>query len=404
MRSSLALLLTLAACDYEAPVLRDQPPTGNVISGTLLANGVAVPGDTFVLVYRAEDPGPPVGTGSPIRFATVPAAAYTGDGAGIQSAPYALTDLPDGDYLLQALMDLDGDFNPFDISVSGATCGDVVGAHITDLVSATPAVATVTGGQNLDDLSIILGTVVPLERPAFELPEPAIVDRDASLDPTTPQTFSLASTAIHGAFGLDLPVDLAGPCTDNPAAPGFCAPAAFDLCEVAFWVHVVDADGDGLPDLRADLPPEAGIPDIWPRVYLSYLGIPSEDGSGFEPLPEGESWSAEAFPFAAEIGAFAAGVIPSPPVPFGTPVPMNQLSVTWAPVARHDTDNGATSEVVDLRTPGALDRVPPGAWSITVVAETGQTWSVPNALFVADFSTQPEVYDPAGQGGVLVVQ
>ncbi|MCB9675712.1 MAG: hypothetical protein H6737_11380 [Alphaproteobacteria bacterium] len=414
MRSRIAIALAalLAGCDFEAPLLEGQPPIGNVVSGTLVANGVAVPGDTIVLVYAANDPGPPAGTGSPVTLATVPAAAYTGEGAGLQAAPFAVTGLDDGTYILQALMDLDGDFNPFDISVSGATCGDVAGAHVTDLVTGTIATVTVQGGQNLDDVTIALGTVVPLERPAFALPAPQVVSREASLNPTTPQTFTLASTAVHSAFGLDFPLDLPGPCAVNAAAPQFCDPTQLDLCDTAFWVHVVDAGQDGLPDPRPDLPPEAGIPDIWPRVYLQYLGLPNADGTGFEPLPEGESWSAEAFPFLAEIGAWAQGILPAPPVPVGAVVPMPGISVTWAPVAKHvhpggqaiDPVSGEHYDIVDLRQGSPLDAVPPGAWSITVVAETGQTWRIPNALAVVGVTTQPDAFDPASQAGVLVVQ
>ena len=60
MRSRIAIALAalLAGCDFEAPLLEGQPPIGNVVSGTLVANGVAVPGDTIVLVYAANDPGP----------------------------------------------------------------------------------------------------------------------------------------------------------------------------------------------------------------------------------------------------------------------------------------------------------------------------------------------------------
>jgi hypothetical protein len=413
MRSSLLLFaLVLSACDFEAPVRDDLPPIGNVISGTLVANGVDVPGDTMVLVFDAADPGPPAGTGSPVTFATVPAAAYTGDAVGIESASFDVTGLPDGTYLLQALMDLDGDFNPFDSSVAGATCGDVVGAHVTDLVTATPAPVTVEGGRAVDDVTVVLGTVVPIERPAFRLPEPQIVDRVAALDPMTPQTFSLVSSAIHTAFGLDFPLDLSGPCPENEALPGFCDPAQLAPCDVAFYVRVADDDADGLPDLRPDLPPEAGIPNIWPRVYLEYLGVPLEDGTGFEPLPEGERWTAEAFPFLAEIGAFSAGLIPAPPVPFGTTVPVPAMSVTWSPVVRYehaggaltDEGTGVTYDIIDLRTGADTDAIPAGAWAITVVSETGQTWTLPNAIATTELSTQPEVFDPASQAGVLVVQ
>ncbi len=406
------LLALVVGCDFEAPVRDDVGPPGNVISGTLIANGVDVPGDTMVLVFDAANPGPPAGTGSPVTIATVPASAYSGDAVGLESAPFTVTGLPDGTYLVQALMDLDGDFNPFDVSVAGATCGDIVGAHVTDLVTATPAPVTVEGGVAVDDVAVPLGTVVPIERPAFLLPEPQLVDREASLDPMTPQTFTLDSTAIHTAFGLEFPVDLSGPCPEDAALPGFCDFTQLAPCDVAFYVRVVDDDEDGLPDIRPDLPPESGIPDIWPRVYLQYLGVPAEDGSGIEPPPEGESWSAEAFPFLAEIGAFSAGLTPAPPVPFGPTIPMRSLSVTWAPVVRYVHPNGsmtdpATGEMfdlLDLREGAETDSIPAGAWSITVVSETGQVWTLPNAIATTNLTTDPELFEPASQAGVLLVQ
>ncbi|MCB9670691.1 MAG: hypothetical protein H6736_18190 [Alphaproteobacteria bacterium] len=397
MRSDRLLALLLVACGYDAPLDPQAPLPGSVITGEVLVTGVEVPGDVAVLVYAADDPPPPAGTGRPLTFTTVPAAAFTGPGAGVAAAPYALTDLPAGAYLLQALMDLDGDFNPFEATTAGATCGDVGGAHLGDLATGEVAVVELGADLRLDDVTIVVGSVVPIERPAFFVASETAISRAGSLNPTTPQRFTLAATAVHTAFGPTFPLDLQGPCTPVEGTP-LCDPTVLDLCDTAVWVHVKDADGNGLPDLRADLPAEAGIPDIWPRVYLQLLGA-----------PEGESWSAEAIPLLAEIGAMQLGA--PQPLPFGTPVPLAAASVTWLPVAKHVHPNGAlvdprtgeAYDVVDLRVTADPASIPAGTWAVTVVSESGQTWSVPNRLAEIGVSTRPDAFDPSLQGLALPV-
>lgn len=385
MRSEL-LFLCAVACAYTAPLDPDAPAAGSVLAGEVVVTGVEIPGDVIVLAYDATNPPPPAGTGAPLTFTTVAASSFTRPGAGIAAAPYTLTSLPPGDYLLQALMDLDGDFNPFVDVAAGATCGDVAGAHVTDLATAEPAVVTLPASTRLDDVSIVIGSVVSIERPAF-VPS-GTVSRAASLDPTTPQRFELTATAVHTAIAEDFPLDLAGPCAPVPDQP-FCDPTQLDLCDTAIWVHVVDANGDGVPDLRPDLPVEAGIPDIWPRVYLQWLDAPN-----------GETWSAEAIPLLAELGAMQLGA--PAPVPFGRPVPLSKASVTWLPIARRTVDGGEP-ETIDLRQTLDPTSIPEGAWSVTVVSESGQTWTVPNALAQIGVTTQPDRFDPTTQGAALTV-
>jgi hypothetical protein len=375
----------LAACAYEPPVDPEAPPPASVLAGEVVVDGVEVPGDVVVLAFDAADPPPPSGTGMPLTFATVPAHAFSEPGAGLLAAPWTLTGLPAGDYLLTAVMDLDGDFNPFDPVTAGATCGDVAGAHVVDLAGGQPAVVSLPASTRIDDVSIVVGRPVPLERPAFTVT--GTVSRAASLDPTTPQTFLLTATAVHSALADDLPVDLTGPCPPLGDQP-LCDPAALSPCDTALWVEVVDANADGVPDLRTDLPPEAAIPDVWPRVYLTLL----------DP-PEGQAWSAEAIPLLAELGAMQLGA--PAPVPFGTPVPMASTSVTWLPVARRIRDGEETTW--DLRT-SAPDAIPAGAWAVTVVLRSGQTWTVPNILGALGVTTQPDVFDPAGQSGRLLLE
>lgn len=375
------VLFGVASCGYQAPLL-DLPPPDNVIAGEVVVSGVDEPANVVVLLFDAADPGPPAGTGSPLTFTTVAADAFHGQADGLQGAPYTFTGIPDGTYLVQGLMDRDGDFNPFEGTLAGSTCGDVVGGHLDDVVAQQLAPVRVEGGQLLDGIPLLLALQVPFERPAFAL-DGASVSQSAAADPLTPQTFTLAATAVHTAFGEDLPLDLDGPCVPVPDSP-LCDPTQLQPCQTALWVNVRDGDADGVPDLRPE-----GIPDVWPRVYLQLID---------DSLEPGEAWSAEALPLGAELGAMALGA--PAPVPFGQPVPLGQLSVTWLPVAVHTLPDG-TEERVDLREGGAI---PTGAWAVTVVLESGQTWTVPNTLAEIGVSTQPDRFDPTTQGQVLVIE
>ncbi len=394
MRSDRTLLLVglVAGCTYQAPVDPARPTPRSVIRGEVLLTGVDAPGDTIVFVYRAADPPPPAGTGRPVGFTTIPAAAF-GGGRGTSSAPYTITNLEPGTYLLRGLTDRDGDFNPLDSSTAGATCGDVAGAYLSDLALGTPGTVEVGPNDRVEGITVVVGSTIPIERPAFTLAD-AWVNRADALDPTTPQRFTLQATAVHAAFGPDFPLDLAGPCPQLPGTP--LCDAGLDPCQTALWVHIVDADGDGLPDLRQDLPAEAGIPDVWPRVYLELL----------DP-PEGERWTAEAIPLLTEL---ATGTLD--PIPIGQPVPLHTLSVTWLPVARHthpggalfDESSGLDYDLIDMRATGNPASIPEGAWSVTVVASSGQTWTLPNRLATIGVSTRPEAFDPDAQGDALIVE
>lgn len=365
-----APLLLLCACAWTPPLDPDAPQVGNGLAGTVVYGGPVAPGDVIVLLYDAADPPPPLGTGRPVDFSTVPAAAFTGEGAGLQAAPWSLADVPDGQYLVSALMDMDGDFQPLLSSQAGATCGDVLGGHLADLTSGAPGVVEVGGGQLLDDLTLLLASTVPVERPAFTLATGELSQAQAAqafADPTDDgELFTLQSTAVATAS-----LSLTGPFDGT------------DACDTAFWVRFPDADGDGLPDPHPEESYTAmGLPLAWPRVFLQHLG----DGASLDP---GEQWVAEAIVDPLLLELYGG------PVPLGAATPLTSLSVAFVPAALHTRADGST-EVV------SAPDLPTGAWSVTVMAETGQTWTLPNELATAG-SVDP-AFDPGMQGATLLVQ
>ena len=382
------LALLGAGCTWEAPIMEaDEAPT-NVITGTVVVNASSVTGPTMVLLYDAADPPPPEGTGRPVNLATIPAADFSG-GAGVQSAPFALTGVPDGTWLVTALMDHDQDFHPLIDATAGATCGDMLGAYLADITTGDLGVVTVAGGQLADGVTVAVGSEMPLERPAFVITDDA-VDRtgeDSSL--------TLTSTNVSATDGQGWDVlELTGPMDVESAYAG----GAYDPCDVSFAIYVPDDDGagDGNPHPNAAYAAE-GFIEAWPRVYLQYLG----DGS--VQLGEGESYTAEAV-WASQVDALTAiarygftweQVLASVGLSFNMIAPILEFELYLPPVALH-TDADGTETVVQ----GA--NVPAGSWAVTVVSITGQTWTLPNTL--SSLGSASATYDASLQAQPITVQ
>jgi len=349
-------LLMLSACGWEVPADPDAEPVLNVLSGEVVASGPDAGANTYLLLFDAADPPPPVGTGSPVTFASVPAAAWSG-GDGMIGAPWALTHIPDGTWLVTALFDADGDFHPALGATAGATCGDWLGGHLADLVTGDFAPITLEGGEDRSDVPVVVARELTTERPAFTLGTPSVQQTDPDL-----QVVQLASTGVHSAI-----VELADPFDGT------------DPCGTMFLYYAEDADADGAPDPHPNPALAAGgALDVWPRIYLQYLG---------EELEPGESWAAEVVvdPTPLLSGAVTVGV----------PTPVTSLTGFWIPAAVHTLPDG-TEETV------TAPDLPAGAWSVSVVSITGQTWTVPNE--VAAFPATVDGYDPGAQGAALLVE
>lgn len=394
--------LLLAACAYEAEIETDDPFIAPPrLSGTVLVQGLDVAADTMVLIYDAADPPPPAGTGSPLTFGVVPASAFATTGSGLLEAPFdlSLAGIPDGQVLVTALVDVDGDFYPlppYSSVTGGATCGDRLGAHVSDLETGALAPVTVSQNTLTDGITVIVAREVPTERPAFVFQggSPTIA-KEAVLAGGT-ETFRLASTAIavgrtveaeDGGTFVESMLELDGPFDGS------------DPCHTAFWVTVYDRDGDGQPDAHPDLGPAAI--DAWPRVILQYAGTLAEDGATLIPADPAE-------------GAYVAqaAYLPSPvwfgDIALNTPTPRTEIELVWVPGARRILPDG-TVEVLspDLTAEDAaeqLDAIPSGVWSVTLIAETGQTWTLPNRLWQLPPLGEDDGYEPDSQRGALILE
>ncbi len=456
-----AVVLAITSCAYTPPVRCTQQQLDdevdpekcgleilNGITGSVNLIGAEAAAPTMVLVFDAEFPGPPEGTTGPVDFATINSTEFNGSVESGFNAPFAVTEVPDGDYIIETIMDVDGDFSPLSFTLAGATCGDWLGAHYETAGSSTKGVVAASGGTMTTDVSVIMDHQLTTERPAFQIVEGAgTFDREAATSPTNVQTFKIASTAVHAQYlpeGKDAypvpdqadykeegyPLHLDGPCEPDPDDPKFCL-ADGPVCDTSFSVWAVDADGDGLLDEHPDYP-GFGLKDIWPRVFIVYLGVPERDASGaivtdengypsYTPavdvpelgLEEGESYFGETFPFGFE--ATFGAVVP----PLGIPTPMRELNVMFPPIVakEHNQWDDACgdeptedlslpcTEVIDLREETrTADDMPAGIWEINVVSYTGQTWGIPNEISKEGYPSIDESFDATTQGGFLITK
>jgi hypothetical protein len=390
MRRAL-LLLGLTGCAYEAPLDTDRsdvPPA--VVSGTVVLTGGGRPADTVLLVYDAQDPPPPVGTGAPLTFGALSRDAFEGDGMGLFEAPFQLSlpGVPEGDLLLTALVDTDGDFYPlppFATVTGGATCGDRTGGHLADLAEGVLQPVRVVPGDRVDGITVVVGRESVFERPAFVFQGGVPTLSRQALSVGATETFRLASTGIAAT----LPADNGDPVPLLDLAPPGDPPGP---CEVAFQVTVWDRDADGQPDEHPDFP-GSGLPDAWPRIFLQYLGEVDAEGRVVPTLEEGESWAAQAALSPDIIWFGEVGLSTTQPVPTAR----TSLEGVFVPAAIHTLPGGREEVVTD---PLAL---PAGAWSITVMNVAGQTWTVPNTLAGVG-TADPRIYEPSGQAGALLLE
>lgn len=457
---AVSLALGLSACIPYEPPARDkgdrflQDEILNTVKGSLTVRGPHLDDGDFramVLLFDADSPGPPEGTSGPVDFAVVKKEEFVGDPVYGYRAPFAFTDVADGAYVIDTILDMDGDFQPLAFTLGGATCGDWQGSHFG--VNQGPTTTTVTltdtgdpgpvqvevppvmgkgrilveGGQVVGGIEVTVEQELDTTRPAFTVPNEdqyrTISLTAAGANPTAPLTYKLRSTGIHTAFTEDEDgvLEIANACTPG-ADPRFCIPETG--CESAFSLYYRDADGNGSMDPHPDYPPEFGLKDIYPRVLLQYLGttetgadgkVVRDPDTGFPviippDLPEGVSWGTENFTYGLEA---AFGI---PVIPLETPTKVPEITVmfpplvakfydTWEPDCGgeppEDLSEGCTL-LYDLSDPAQAAEVPKGIWGINVISWTGQTWGIPNEISEWGLPATQDGFDPKAQGGFLL--
>jgi hypothetical protein len=427
-----ALLLQLAACDPPPAVPTAEPRQKRYdgrIEGSLVVQSTAR-GNLVVLLYDATRPPPPAGTGRPVSFAVVPGdkvfgAALNEDPArrtkGPFTAPYAIDLVPPGRYLVAGFIDANGclpaptagcrgsDWVPWYGITGEPNFGDVRGAAAdpdTRAMRVVEVPAEPGPGQTLTGVNVAFvdsnTTSVLTDRPVFKV-TPLDGRATWTVGPTTatPKLLALAPTAISAppVVQTHLPV----------APPRFWLRLADDL--PPFGVPD-DTDGNGVPDvypkvlvrkLTDRLAGDAAANDSLDRTPVTDENDLNRDGvldaevdAEGKPNPklvtyELATGQTDSLDGVAQRVVLAAGLVLTDQMPrfcTGTFTAPGTCSGAWnfTPLpleAGAPLVVGIQPRALDIANqakPAVLKSVPVGAYSVTLLQFTGQTWRVPNEL------------------------
>lgn len=322
----IALGALLAACDN--PRLAEYEPHTGLITGTILYQQPAGPGpcgsdlrgDVVITLFRADALPPPQGTSSPINFIVVAEEIlFNGEpDNGVYTAPFTMPTVPEGRYQIRAFVDSDQDFHPTIPLLAQFTAGDVGGGHV-DAVTGEFLEVEVKDDQITAQVTVSIGRVIPVERPAFAHSS----QTRFTVPYSTPQGLVINTHALSRGR-----IDVNAACNQ-------------------FLVSFADLDGDGQPDdANGD-----HLPDLFPQVLLRLEKTATQTRNIvipaiIDPLPYLD----------------ALAVVPA--------VPTTTITLLLPPVAVELTAEGRQ----------ILPAVPAGRYETIVISGTGQTWQVPNDL------------------------
>lgn len=278
----------------------------------------ATTGDAYVFLFDPGE-GPPRLPGPP-RYATAIPAERLESG----QRRFVFAGVTDAPYRLWGFVDVDRNLETSVDLLAQPSAGDV------------PLAATEVTTAGVTTLQALVATQAALE---FHPPVFSVANAGASVLvpdlPLSPVSFTLQTEGI-------------GP---------------FDAARGGFVVSLADTNRDGQPeDLNGD-----GVPDLYPQAFLRFLARPGQtvplntDGTAAEVIVPLLYLPQEFLTLLA--GDPAARIVTS------------TLSVFVIPqaLAVFSGEGGG-------RFTTALEAVPVGAYELVVIAETGQTWRVPNAL------------------------
>ena len=347
--------LTFAGCTPDiVAVPGDTPDPSIYLSGSVDLVDESVPGGPGLLFrYDCDNPPPPAGSGSPVDFVVIPEDRFV-DG----TAEFTFPQVPFGSCaILTGLIDRDKDFDIFYSVTNQVTAGDL--AITATTLQVPEAVEGQTDMDPITGISLRAETVVPLERPAFEVvpgvldSSPVVMSLGASPGSTPTKFLEIQTTDIASSI-----VDVESP--------------LFTL------VLEADHDGNGWPDdLNGDT-----VPDVkWPRVLLfrldpdDPLGLTRADPPVVLPgvvLPLDKD---DAFDFTDNyvLRAQAGGL----PYDGASVMPVPRLHVAVPPLVVTDLATSATAPIEQVLAEGTEVA---GDYQVLVMNSTGQVWQLPNEL------------------------
>jgi hypothetical protein len=143
-------------------IMAEGPPLPRGAIGGKIRAADDKKGDAYVFAFDERNPPPPLAGGRPVAVATIPAASFAPVGGGQLEAPFVVPGLPDGRYILEALVDPTASFSLLDDLVAQPQRGDVVGPAMT-------VVVPIMNQGTVQGVELDLTIPILFDRPAFEI-------------------------------------------------------------------------------------------------------------------------------------------------------------------------------------------------------------------------------------------
>ena len=350
----------------------------------------------------------------------------------VVSAPFAIAPLTAGSYQVRGFYDydqnFDGGFSLFNLPTKGDIGGGAIANAADVLLGAAPEYSSIPQGVRqpdgtwvmpdtgwlVDNVSVTLGLVLPLDRPLFHYadvldqffgnddPAAVTIPSDYQLD-----TFDTLNIAATEASFVRLKVKAGLPADEVDA--GSANPFYFPTDNPFFYVSTTDADHDGVAD---SIPESTLVPALAPQGILNKIADSADYTAQAGPsiILQGVTLLSEGF-FQTVIEA-ASLPKPKPDVivalrPAVLCIDVADSTKPAVLLNSHETDkhNNVLVNWAELqpKLEAQFGRevnmqfgcLPQGRYALNLIYDTGQAWTLPNE---AGICMPGEVSKPLADG------